>query len=490
MVLLRISITREYIPVWITEDDAGPDAAADSKTDRCSAVLQIGEYPPEDIIRQTLQEKIAKLFLPALFAEYPKARNGKIHFSALGQYALDKLHASKSYADSSRSAHQTHLQKMIEFWGDMPMDAITPDNCANDLTHSMEPSAAKACIALLRRIYPIALASIATDLHVWDRYRQPGRRTKYSPKRRVRTRLIDNPPSPGQIAQAIQQCMAGIRAGREAEKYLAALIMLVEGIDVEEVCALRADSFIPVPEYPGSWCLRIERIVITQGDSHKEGRSRAPRHKIENMQPPEARTLGVSGILSRCWGEYQQNHPEFVAGQLLLNNPKNEDRIFAPDTFRVWLRETFGWILPAIVLAVGGAEVSTSYEVEDAFWAASNYLLADLGGYADEELRYHFAKKPLKMDGKHYAGFDAPSELVTLGKMQDKAIAALLGGICPAASSTKAYQVLGRAGHVSRIHMEIDIAALLQSGYSEKDLLLRLSALGCSQRILFVEKKD
>lgn len=452
--------------------------------------LCVGEYLPEDIIRQTLEAKLVKFFIPALFAAHPKARNGEIHFSALGQYALDKLHASKPYADEGKNKRQTHLRKMIALWGDMPMEAITPDNCAHALTHSMEASAAKACIALLRRIYPIALAGITADLHVWDRYKQPGRKTTYSPKRRVRTRLIDNPPSPGQIAQAIQQCMSGICAGREAEKYLAAQIMIVEGIDVEEVCALQGDSLASVPGYQGNWCLEIKEIVVQQGDGRRKDRVRDNKHTIESMQPPERRTLGVSKIVSQCWSEYQAKHPEFTADQLLLKNPDNEERVLHPDAFRVWLGEAFGWILPETVLSVGGAAVSTSYEVEDAFWAASNYLLSDLGGYADEELRYHFGKKPLKMDAKHYAGFGAPSELVTMGKMKDKAIAALLGGICHRKPDAKTYQVLGRAGHVSRVHMEIDVAALLRCGFAEKDLLLRLSALGYSQRMRFVEKKD
>lgn len=474
------TFVREYTPV--TQDPA-PIAVPPPKR-----ALQVGQHPSEDIINWTLQTKFAKFFLPALFKHSPDARNGKIHFRALGEYALHMIQSSTPYADSTREVQEHALARMISLWGNRPMQDIIPSNCGNDLTNNMEMSTATTCISLLRQIYPVALAGCVDDLHLWTRYRQVGRKPRYSATRQVRKQLLNVPLPPGKICAAIKRCINLLETDTDAAKALAALVILIEGITVEEACALQANSLTEIAGYPNSWQLIIKKIIVSQRHPASGNHySRDARHIIVDTFPPEARTLGCCRILSHYWHTYAIHHPEFAKNQLLLHNPDNRNRTLSPNQYRQWLNETFSDLLPDNTLAVDNNEISTSFDVEDVFRATSQYLLSDLAGYSSEELRHHFAKKPLKMDGKHYAGFDSPSALVTQGIMQDRALAYLLGCICPLnTSSSKIHQIPGQAGHISRIHLEIDAEKMLSIIGDEHDLILRLSALGFSQKIAFI----
>lgn len=493
---MQTAFTREYVPVSVPPsfEFESPESEGTGLSIATPITLETGAHLPENVIRWTLQEKLPRYFFCALFRSCPGERTGNIHFSLLGEYALVQLHKNFPLAPSTMVDEQDTLYKMIKLWGDHPLVEITPDNVGVDLTEKMSATLATKCTRLLRKIYPAAIlgsnSDDTADPFIWTKYKPAGRKTNYSPKRRIRTRLINNPPSPSKIREIVERCIHAIRSDDEADRHLAALIMLIEGIDVEEVCALRADSFKAIVGYQREWYLNIDRLVVSLRNETNGDFVRESRHRIENMLPPERRKLGLSRLVASYWNIYAANHIDFKGNQLLLSNPENRLRVLPPKKFRAWLKRNYGDIIPDTTLIVGETDISTSFEVEDAFWAASKFLLADRGGYSGEELRYHFGLKPAEMDGKHYAGFGTPSELVTQGKMQDKAIFSILGGGCiPNDTSAKQHQAIGQAGCASRIRIEIDVEKMLADN-CEYDLMLRLKALGFSQKITFVENEE
>ena len=503
---MKQAFTREYTPVMndpgfppsaaqteievnISEDS---DADAETKTTPTLA-LRVGEHPPAEIIQWTLQEKLPLHFLPALFREHPEARSGNIHFSVIAPYALTKLHAEASSLKASGKDREVKtLQSMIQLWGDKPLIELTPTYCEDDLVHKMTTTSATQCIRLMRKLYPCVILGTSSDPFVWTPYSHSGRKKKYTPKRRIRNVLLNVPPAPGKIAQAIKRCSKNIALNHDAAKFLAALILFTLGIDIEEVCALRAKHLISLRDSHEKGLL-IEDIVVKQRKEDSDDQhTRKSRHIIETIDPPERRILGVNAILAACWNTYAAQHPHFRDEQLLLSNNENRKRVLSPSDFKTWLAKNFSDVIPDNCLVVEGENIRTSFDIEDTCVAVARYLLTDLAGYSNEELRYHFVQKPAAMDGKHYAGFDSPSATITMGKMQTKAISKLLGGGYALSTSSKVYQIEGQADCVSRVHIEIDLEKALETNdlISKSDLLLRMSALGFSQKISFIENKN
>ena len=470
--------TREYIPVLPAN----------------SPPLVIGEYLSDDVIRATLADKIPSLFLPALFKKYPHACTPDLHLSILGPYVLKKLNASEQSKDSTILHRYRTLNKMAALWGDTPIREVVPERCADDLLRMSTPSS-DDCIALLRKIYPLVVLEKGAN-KVWGEYRQSGRKRGYSHPKRVRSMLLNLPPSPGQICEIINQCVDAIHQNKDAAKHLAALVMISEGILVDEACALRASSLSTLADYKGNFALHISEIVeiqdIPQTDCKKKGkkksnRIRSQRHIIEKLDAPENRLLGINTVLASCWQMYQRTHPKFKGDQLLLTNPKNHGRVLPPDEFRTWLNDKFGYLFPEDAIAIMGKQISTTYDVADRLRAGAQYLLTDISGFSSEETCYHFALVPQAMDSQHYVGFSAPSELVTMGVMQSMAIQRLMGSLpFEEGTSSKVYRIPGRAEKTSKIHINLDISKLLNLGF-DRDLLLRMRAHGYKMKITIQE---
>lgn len=198
---MKQTFTREYTPI-VNDPNLPPPATqaelktntnessdASIETETTSVVtLQVGEYPSEQVIQWTLQEKLSKYFLPALFKEHPTARNGSIHLAVIGPYALQKLHVeSSSLKQSTKDTEKKSLQRMIQLWGDIPLVELTPKYCEYDLVHKMAVTPGEECIRLMRKLYPNVVLGTITDAFVWTNYCHPERRRKYIPKRRVRS---------------------------------------------------------------------------------------------------------------------------------------------------------------------------------------------------------------------------------------------------------------------------------------------------------------
>ena len=180
-------------------------------------------------------------------------------------------------------------------------------------------------------------------------------------------------------------------------------------------------------------------------------------------------------------------HPKLVGNQLLLTNPRNHERVLAPDQFRTWLNDRFSNLFPEDEISLMGKQVSATYDVEDRLRAGAMYLLSDTSRYTEEECRYHFGLGPKAMDARHYIGFSAPSELVTMGVMQSMAIQCLMGSLpSEEGNSSKLYRIPGKAEKISRIHIDLNVNKLVELGFN-RDVLLRMRAHGYKMKITIQE---
>lgn len=467
--------TQEYVPVL-------PD-----KSEMPATALQIHEHLPPNVVYATLREKLPTLFLPKLFAAYPAAKSGDIHFALMARYALHQVHTLSTYSDHTKANDRATLDLMIDLWGDKPMCQITPHNCAEDLTKMSKTTAAN-CIRVLRKIYPVAMATLVDNVELWSNYSQPRRRGEYSPQQRARKMLLHAPLPPRQIQLTVMRCWEAILSNNEAAKHLAALIILLLGVAIEEVCALRLDALVELP-YKGYFALLIDRVVVTQGKrKSNDGHVRGHRHIISRLDEPQRRPLGVSKLLWHLWITYREMNPARQDNQLLLANPDNPDRVYAPEEFEKWINANFKDLLPDDAIILGGQEIRATYSAVDYFFATAEYLLSDQAGYCEEETRYHWGESPQSMDAKHYVGFSSPTELVTQAVMQERALDVLRESSA-AEVTAKHIKVPGRGGYTIRVRVELDMQNL-ESKFAERALIARIKSLGNYINFSFEEKDE
>lgn len=451
----------------------------------------VGEHLPDAVVLATLEKVLPVRFLPLLFKENLSAKSADIHFSLMGTYALHVLHKNIKFEKSTRDRQRRALNLMVACWGALPVGEILPERCADDLL-KMETTAATECVALLRQLIPAALTGVVENVCVWDKYTQAGRKKRYSPSRRVRSVLLNNPPAPGKIEPIIKRCLDGIAAGVEAEKYLATLIMMCERVTLEEICALRLKSMTALPGYDDHYGLLIEDYVVAHGTRKKnDGHVRGQRHTIEKMEAPDKRVIGVAKIASDAWDSYRTAHPDYGDARLLLSSPQNANRVLAPDIFMGWLDEHFGDLFPVHSAIVEGKVITTNFDAEAHLITTACFLLEDCSCYSEEEIRYHYGETPKHMDAKHYAGFDAPSEIVAMGEFQNLAIAKLCSGVPDQGKSRKSRKILGIPNKTTHIHLEINAKELMAIQSREpKDLQFRMIAHGFNARIKAYKKGE
>ena len=472
--------TREYVPVLLPGDSP----------------LIIGEHLPEDIMQRTLVEKIPKSFLPALEKTHPEVITADLHLCILGPYLVERLNKLESSRPSTIVGRAKTLSTMLKLWGNRSLKELTPATCADDLL-ALAPKPSESCCTLLRKIYPLVTQSGTSD--TWKKSPMAGRHSSYSHPQRVRKMLLNTPPSPLQLSNMLKLCTDAIHQGIDSEKHLAALIVATEGVSIEEVCALHADSLIELPGYKGFFGLQIFNVVKTQMTAPKEmskadkvstERIRGQRHIIEELHEPKRRTLGMNDLLMHCWHIYQEMHPEFSGKQLLLVNPDNHQRILAPEQFQTWLDERFKDFLPDDEILVAGVSIKPTYDVESFLQAGAKYLVKDLAEYSSEETRYQFGSPPQAMDAKHYVGFYAPSELVTMAVMKSLAIQNLPERfLWQNVTGSKSRIFYGKSQKTTRLYLEFDINKLLASGFHQ-DLLFRMKVHGYSVTITVKKKGE
>lgn len=382
----------------------------------------------EDIIEATLNHVLPRFFLDLLFKQFPQAKTDSLTFKLVGPFALHRLHQVTPSAESTKEDQTKILDRMLAMWGDCTINEITPELCAPQLL-KMDITPMRNCVRLLRRLFEIELGSLVANPRIWHEYHMPARRKGYSPVRAAKKTILCKPGSLDQVSTLVDICEEHLTDLVEGAKYLCAMIILMEAIEVEECCALTAGAITRLEGYEDYFGLYIGRYVDPQGiRSSDEEYTREQRHVLADYENPyEARWLGVSPRLAAAWLRFRDTHPDVADGDLLLHNSRNKNRCMHPEEYREWLDNTLREIFPRRKIILAGEEVSEGWHIEDLLQATAKELASDFGGYAKEELRYQMGQKPQEMDARHYAGFSAPTELAKMALMQERALRAVKG---------------------------------------------------------------
>lgn len=95
--------------------------------------------------------------------------------------------------------------------------------------------------------------------------------------------------------QTIRRCVEEVTKKADP-KYFAAAVMLIEGVSLEEICALRLDCFRSLRSYPGRY-LQISKEVVPMGRMVKAGVRAGKKYTVtdpENIYLSKYRASGAS----------------------------------------------------------------------------------------------------------------------------------------------------------------------------------------------------
>lgn len=395
----KVLLTRKYTPV-------------------CQHTLYDGDVDLETAVQATLDKKMADSFLPDLFKAYPTMMVPELSCAILLPYALNRLNAIKSVGKGTLLERKKALEDILAHWGDSPLLELTPERCAPVLLE-MPKKRAEKCITLLRQVFAGTFVQIVTDPHQWEHYHMSGRRGKFDATQRIRRELLSAEYTDAQCAIFVQRCSLGVaRNNKKATWYAMAGIMLVTGLTVEKVCALRTEDFKRMKEYIGMYVDVHQELVVPE-ISKKEGRKRRIRNTAVEIDDCHNRRLAL-GSWAR---ELSAPIAEIDGRALVLHDPRNAQRCLDPKKYAKWLADTFGDITAGRA-AYGMEEIKDTHTVEDYLCGTAPFYLVK-NGYLAEEVRHQKGLAPRHTDAQYYVDLQSETELVTMAAMQDQWIANL-----------------------------------------------------------------
>lgn len=450
--------------------------------------VQIQEDGPDAkrIIQKRLDDVIPNQFFPAFFAAHRNYLTDSLQLAVVLPYAWQTVKYEQAYADASLEDKELAVAAMMKRFGSWEIRNLSPKQVAPVLFEMARESkkTAKQCYIVFNRIFESVLQNLSKEIAgEWRRYYFRLPRGSYLPTYQVRKRLLSPILNERQCREILKQCVEGVKrvpekddGAKAAQKYFAAAIMLIEGISLEEVCALRLDSFQSMNCYAGCY-LHIREETVRQGRKQAENRERRPRYSVRELQDPyRCRNLGVGTRLKEMLDVVRSRNADPKA--LLLSRKNNTKRILPPEDFEDWLEKTFRSV-------IGKPEIYSDKVVEG-IARVSDYLrntalyMYRVYGIASEELLHHIGAPPKMTDGMYYADFNAESALVKVAKIQDLWLANILPHPDPCLSYERLFgerykcigQVCGSPHQVPYMKMTIEIPPGAQM---EDDLIVALA---------------
>ncbi|MCQ2420972.1 MAG: hypothetical protein MJ118_07530, partial [Clostridia bacterium] len=326
---------RRIAKVVISYREQFKEAKKPRKKQYGKAVLErkyspVGEGTREEVIQSTIEAVVPTAFLPELFHVAPELMTGNLACAVVLPTARIRLEAMQTVTAETTAKRRKAMTVILQLWGDLSVKDLTPERCAPGIL-SMGTAMATNCISLLRALFAGFLTQIVDDPHIWERYRVTGRKTRTSLEATERRNLLPPVLTEDQCRQMMLRCINGLST-RYADRYIAAALMLVTGISVDEICALDLRTLKEGNEY-AVWYVDIDKSL----QPSKNGKKYSINPQTNKYRHRRV-ALGrwIMGLL----------HPLIEAGRtLVLRNPSNPLRTLSPKIFEQWLDDTFGELI-------------------------------------------------------------------------------------------------------------------------------------------------
>lgn len=407
-------------------------------------MLSANEELPVEVVEATLDKNMASSFFPKLIEKCENFSLPDTSWGLVGPYLLARHQSVMHYAEHTASRQRADMRKMVDLWGKYATSDIVPRTCADDLIE-MDKTTAERCIILLRHVFETAASTLTENKQAWNNYKMVGRkRAVYNAQRRI-NKILNTPVlTEAQCREILDICLLHMK---EDVRYIAALLMMLNGIAPEEVCALQYTDIRVSERYPDFCILDVRKTIVEEVSVlTKKERKRAVRHSVLELKDTyQCRWLPVGRLLVNQLLEIKKNADE---EDYLLTDTRNIERRLAPDKLEQWLYETFKNVL---------ATSTKNTKVAECL-AATAFVNLRKHGLRYEELRYIQGLAPQHMDAQHYVDFAAVIEQSAMAQTQDAWLCALgrdyLSNWSEAENRTIAS---GRAGYYTRMALTIKV---------------------------------
>ena len=437
----------------------GKVVVAKSYSPVCDTSILRSDEVPEGVVIATLDKVFYRLFFPALVEKKPDILTSSSPFALMGPYALLRLHKMINTAESTKLSQAKAMEELINLFGDYPLRDITPEQCAPIMLDKMTQTMFKDSVRLLRQLFAGIFSPYVSDANVWQRYPLPRFKKPYSPAAKVRKEFLNEPLSNSQCCEVMVKAEEYIEDKDRGRLYLAAILMLLLGLEPPEVCAVTKTSVFRLEDYPDYAGLSVRAIVETIG-SHKtltaegERRQRERQHSLKPLDASDtlqARVLPVGRRLLAIWDRYWETHPDHPS-EYLLYNDRNSKRLMSPELLDDWLDETFKDIVPDRSFRLPSGAVKGTYRMSEFFAATAERVWTEECALPEEGIQRLEGLKPLSKhtDAKHYIDFQCDSMLANFDMSQDRWLTSLFGTQVETGHSKKQFAVDGVPG--KRLH--------------------------------------
>lgn len=370
-------------------------------------------------------------------------------------WAIDRLLFQKEGGWNRATAlrYEIQFQKFLKKCGSWPLAQVTPNACAHTL-ECLSRKDHEVCVSLLRRIFLQQMICGAICENPWDGYVPSDRRSKKSYHTLLRSNIKEAMLTDAQTRSMVALCFENLERRSNGSLYFAGLLLVLLGLPLKEICALRYQDAAVLEYYPARLVLRI-----TQEYVQPDGCRNYARQGLTD--PWQIRTLPVPGLVAEAFWRRRDamckrlsDDAERLSNLPLIHTPKNINSAMPAHDLRRWLadhldpegknksgRKGKSKKAPPPAAAPFAPPIDLVKRMQTT--AIRNL---DRSGYEEEELRYHLGKHPGLVSAKHYCDFASEAELNKMGCLQDR----WANRLWPASTDADQPGGAGRAGEPQR----------------------------------------
>ena len=434
----------------------------------------IAEDSPDAVrvLQDRLNSILPNQFFPSYFEHDRDGLHNELQLAVVFPYAWRKIKATFDYTDASLEDKEVAVETILQTFGSWTIHELSPTAVAPELNRIAQKSkkTAAQCSILFHHLFEAVLQNVDRAVSVdWNSYHFRAPRGRYLPAYQARKRLLAPVLSELQCQTILRRCVEEVTKKADP-KYFAAAVMLIAGVSLEEICALRLDCFHSLRSYPGHY-LQISKEVVPMGKSRSKPERTPVKYTVtdpENID--QYRNIGVGNLLSGLLDHMTRQYADQTA--FLLVKYRNKKRCMNPDAYEAWLEKTFRDVIgdPEIY---SDKKIKSSASVSDFLSSTAMYMYRSYGMTEEEQL-HHFGLSSKNTDGIYYADFNSESALVKASKIQDLWLSNLLPSAAPGVVK-EGYDTLGyvsdRPHQIPYLEMTIDIPP---ETCLDQDLVVRL----------------
>lgn len=307
----------------------------------------------------------------------------------------------KESIDDDRRAIRTLLARE----GRTPWREVSQTHCAEWLAKKTG-HAEQACIRVMCRLFAIQCEAGVVDFFPWretlrGRTVQP-QNNKNLTKKHIEPKMLTDE----QCRMLIRRCTTRAENRTITGVDVALMLLLIQGVRLEELCALDLSDFLYLSEFRERMSVRIHRVLV-------KGTKNYLRKEIDD--PYRKRRLGLAHIVKECVDALSSRANKDGP---LLPLKANSKRRMTPRELQAELQK----VLRDEKIEPRQVTQGKAIRPKDPLQLLTSTGPAELrkAGYEDEELRHTYGMMPQLTSAVSYCDYESEAEMNKLGAFQDR----------------------------------------------------------------------